>query len=254
MPGKESIAEILDRHFGITDVRELRESEGEVRFRLAEGLRDPQTAAFRSPSRALDALAVSHRLSLPAGRAICGVPEDSGFAIKSAETRSVGGKAGDGCLVSLRVEAAINRHGAVTALTSTLVTEDEAEARTTVTAFNVMPASLVSFVRRSRQFLDFAEVRMSRDEPELVAVADDHFEYRASESDRLSDGRRVDHVPALTLIDLALHLDGKARQSITADFLSYADPRTAFDILLDPKRSAVEFRQNGRAVASVRLG
>lgn len=260
MAGQDNIVAILNPHYGGIGLLDYRETDDEIRFLVPAPLVDPQSAAFRSAAPALNDLAVSHRLSLAAGRGKCGVPEDFAFAIKSIATwvhAPDDDGVPDGHVVSLRFEVVARRRDAVTALRSTLVTRHDAQARTTATLFNVMPPSLVSFVRRARQFVDFADVAMSRDEASLTAVADDHFRYQPSEADRLSDGRRVDHVPALNLIDLALFVDamahGKAAwPDLSAEFLNYTDPRLAFDILLKRNEGAVELVQDGQPVAVIR--
>lgn len=259
MYGKEAAAEFLRSYYGGVGLLEYSESADEIRFRVPTPLRDAQTAAFRSQATALNELAVSHRLSLLIGRGKYGLPEDFAFAIKSVETAVRDGEGKDACDVSLRFEVLARRHDTMTALRSTLVTEHGVEARTTTTTFNVLTPSLANFVRRARQFADFADVRMSRDESYLSALADNHYRYFPSEADRLSDGRRVDHVPALILIDIALSIGRMARQeaadsNLSAEFLNYTDPRQPFDILRRSEDGALEFVQDGRSVAVVSIG
>lgn len=253
---EEAFAGILSACYGIDGLLGYSDSGDEIRFRPPAPVLDPQAATFRSKSPIFNDLAISHRLSLLVGRGKYAIPEDSAFAIKSIESSARRIEPADGYEAELRFEILARRYGAITALKSTLVTGHGGEGRTTTTEFNVLPASLAGFVRRSRQFMDFAEVAMGRDEPSLSTVADNHFRYHASEADRLSDGLRVDHVPALTLIDIALlvggaALSGSACPDISAEFLSYTDPRHAFDILLRTDPGAVEFVQNGQRVAIV---
>jgi hypothetical protein len=254
--GRESIVEILNSYYGSTRLLKYSESDDEIRFQVPAPIRDRQTAVFRSRAAVLNELAVSHRLSLLVGRGKYGVPEDCAFAIKSVETAVHSVDVVDECNVSLRFEVITKRHDTITALRSTLVTEHGVEARMTITSFNVLPPSLANFVRRARQFSDFADVKISRDKSYLATVADNHFRYDPSEDDRLSDGRRVDHVPALTLIDIALFVNRMAYQGaicskISAEFLNYTDPRLAFDIVQKKDHSAMEFVQNGQLVAIV---
>lgn len=249
-------AEILNSYYGSTCLLKYSESDDEIRFQVPTPIRDRQTAAFRSRAALLNELAVSHRLSLLVGRSKYEVPEDFAFAIKSAETAIHSTDAGDEYDVSLRFEVIAKRHGNITELRSTLVTKYGAEARVTTMSFNVLPPSLANFVRRGRHFLDYADVKMSRDKSYLSTVADNHFRYYPSEDDRLSDGRRVDHVPALSLIDIALFVNGMAHQgagcsSISAEFLNYTDPRLEFDIVQKKDQNAIEFMQNGQVVAIV---
>ncbi|MEJ2409611.1 MAG: hypothetical protein P8Y58_04125 [Novosphingobium sp.] len=88
-------------------------------------------------------------------------------------------------------------------------------------------------------------------------MSDSHFEYVPSEKDRISDGRRVDHVPALTLIDIAASVEGVVGgrgdiSGLSAEFLAYADPRAAFDIFRKNGRGSAEFFQKKQLVATVR--
>jgi len=195
-------------------------------------------------------------LSLVVGRGKYGVPEDFAFAIRSVESVVESIDVVDEYEVSLRFEVITKRKDTITALESTLVTRHGVEARITTTSFNILPPSLANFVRRARHFLDFADVKMSRDKSYLSTVADNHFRYYPSEDDRLSDGRRVDHVPALTLIDIALSVNGMAHQeavysNLSAEFLNYTDPRLEFDIIRKKAHSAMEFVQKGQLVATV---
>jgi hypothetical protein len=200
----------------------------------------------------LNELAISHRLSLLLGRSQYGLPEDFAFAIKSVESFVHSIDPVDEYELSLRFEIISRRRDTITALKSTLVTKHGAEARTTTTSFNILPPALVNFVRRSRQFMNFSDVKMDRDESQLSTIGENHFRYFPSEADRLSDGQRVDHVPALTLIDIALSLNGNAANpNISAEFLNYTDPRTEFDIV--DKKNVLDFLQNGQLTAQVKL-
>ena len=243
------IVEILNSHYACTGLLNYSESDDEIRFQLPAPITDPQAAAFRSRATVLNQLAISHRLSLLVGRRKYGLPEDFAFAIKSVESVVHSIDAVDQYHVSLRFEVITRRRDTITALRSTLVTKCGVEARRTITSFNVLPPSLANFVRRGRQFMDFSDVTIDRDKSYLSTVADNHFRYYPSEDDRLSDGRRVDHVPALTLIDIALSVNGMAHENISAEFLNYTDPRLAFDIVR--KNSAMEFVQNDQLVAIV---
>ena len=222
---------------------------------IDEILNSQQTAVSRSRSAVLNELAISHRLSLLFGRSKYGLPEDFAFAIKSIESVVHSIDMCDEYDLSLRFEVITRRKDIITALRSILITNYGGESRTTTTSFNVLPPSLANFVRRSRQFAEFADVKMSRDKSHLETITDNHLRYYPSEDDRLSDGKRVDHVPALTLIDIALSVNGIAddHSNISAEFLNYTDPRIPFDIIQRKDLTAVEFVQNGETVAVVEL-
>ncbi|HEX6715912.1 MAG TPA: hypothetical protein VF088_02305 [Pyrinomonadaceae bacterium] len=255
MYGKEMIVEILNSHYGSTGLLKYSESDDEIRFQVPTPIRDPQAAVFRSRAPVLNELALSHRLSLLAARGKYRLPEDFAFAIKSVESVVHSIDVVHAYDVSLRLEVITRRRDTITALRSTLTTKYGVESRITTTSFNVLPPSLANFVRRARQFVDFSDVKISRDKSSLSTVAENHFRYYPSEDDRLSDGRRVDHVPALTLIDIALSLNGMTHEAvysnISAEFLNYTDPRLAFDIVQKKDHSAIEFVQNDQLVAIV---
>ena len=256
MCGREIIVEALKSYYGSTSLLKYSESDDEIRFQVPTPITDRQTGVFRSRATVLNELAVSHRLSLLVGRGKYGVPEDFAFAIKSVETVAHSIDVVDEYDVSLCFEVITKRRDTITALRSTLATKYGVGSRITITSFNVLPPSLANFVRRARQFSDFADVKISRDKSYLSTVADNQFRYYPSEDDRLSDGRRVDHVPALTLIDIALFVDSLAHQgavysNISAEFLNYTDPRLAFDIVQKKDHSGMEFVQNGQLVAVV---
>jgi hypothetical protein len=257
MFGKEGIAEILRSHYGSISLREYCESDDEIRFQLSTPIIDTQVGVLRSRATVLNELAISHRLSLLLGREKCGMPEDCAFAIRTVESVGRSIDVVDEYRISLRFDVMTGRYGAITALRSILVTKFGGEARITTMSFNVMSPSLANFVRRTRQFRDFAAAKIDRDESCLSTVADSHFRYYPSEDDRISDGTRVDHIPALTLIDIALSVNGMAPQEtvyagIWAEFMKYTDPRLALEVLLKRDHGAVEFVQNGQLVAIVR--
>lgn len=254
--GKDLIVEILNSCYGSPGLLKYSESDDEIQFQLPTPIRDAQAAGFRSRAMVLNELAISHRLSLSVGRGKYGVPEDFAFAIRSVESVGHSIDAVNEFNVSLRLEIISKRRDTITALRSTLLTKHGGEARTTTTSFNILPPSLANFVRRARQFQDFSEVKISREKSHLSTVGDKHFRYYPSEDDRLTDGRRVDHVPALILIDIALSVNRMVYpealySNISAEFLNYTDPRLEFDIFQKTDHRATEFVQNGQLVAIV---
>lgn len=252
---REIIVEILNSSYGGAKLLQYSESDDEIGFQVLRPIRDTQTEVFRSGAMPLNDLAISHRLSLCVGRLKYGIPEGFAFAIKAVETVVQSVDTVGNYDVSLRFNVGTKRHNTVIAFRSTLITEYGVEARTTITSFNIIPPSLANFVRRARQFVDYADVKISRDESYLSTIDENHFRYYPSENDRLSDGRRVDHVPALVLIDIALFVNRMAHEeatysNIAAEFMTYTDPRRALEIIRKD-RSAIEFLQDGHLVAIV---
>lgn len=256
MLGEKVIIDCMNPYYGIADIMEYHESDDEIRFQARTPIVDPQTATFRSRAEIFNELAIGHRLSLLVGRRKYGIPEDFSFAIKSIETAMHIMDVVHEYNLSLRFEVIAKRHGIITDIRSTLVIKYGVEARKITLSFNIMPPYLANFVRRSRKFMDFSDVGMDRNKPHISTVANNHFRYFPSEGDRISDGRRVDHVPALVLIDIAMLIERMTCQdsvysNISAEFLNYTDPRLEFDILLKKDRGTVEFVQNGQLVAIV---
>jgi hypothetical protein len=255
MCGKQIILDVLDSRYGCSGVLKYSESDGEIRFQLPTPILDKQTEVFRSRATALNDLAIGHRFSLLIARAKYRIPEDSSFAIKSIETSLHRIEVVHGYEISLAFEILTKRRESITAIRSTLVTRFGVEARVTKLSFNIFPPLLAGFVRRARHFLDYADVKMSRENSSFSTVAENHLRYHPSENDRLSDGKRVDHVPALVLVDIALFVSAMDQEAaspgISAEFLNYTDPRRAFDIVTKKDHNAIEFLQEGQTVAIV---
>ncbi|WP_404337965.1 hypothetical protein AB2M62_03870 [Sphingomonas sp. MMS12-HWE2-04] len=253
MPGKTRVTDVIISCYAMSGIRDYRETEDAIYFGVPEPLIDPQSMAFRSHAGVLNDMAVSHRLSLAVGRHKFGMPEDSAFAIRRIEASA--GRHGTAMAreIELHFEVTAKRYGAVTGLKTVLLIGG-ATGRAVTTTFDVIPSALATFVRRERKFLDFAEVAMGGTEPQLSIIAEGRFRYHPSEGDRVSDGRRVDHVPALTLIDIAMSVaengsPGTAGPSLWAEFFSYTDPRISFDILTEA--GSMIFVQNDKRVAIV---
>lgn len=268
MNGKAHMIDTLATCYALPGIQAYHEAEDEIRFRAPAPMLDPDFARFRNQAPVLNALAVSHRLSLLASRSTLGLPEDCAFAIRGIEAGicDEGGKAGAGvgpasgpasgpaCSVALRLAVTARRYGAVTGLKTVLHLDQTGAAWRVTTAFDVLSAALAGFIRRERRFLDFADTAIAGGAARLAQVSQGHFHYIPAESDRISDGRRVDHVPALTIIDIAMLVAGKEgevpRAALSAEFLRYADPRSPFDIVSND--GEVVFAQDGEDVARIR--
>jgi hypothetical protein len=258
MADKDILSEMMAAHYGTVQLLRRSESDDEVLFDTSAPLLDPQLVTFRSASTLLNALAIAHRLSLALARDRYAIGQGSRFAIKSIGSKN--SKLSDGpagrCRNSLRFDVVSRRHNSITELLVTLSSQHATGGTETSIVFGVMPPSLVKFVRQSRAFMDYLESSIDVEKPTLRTISDNRLEYTPSESDRISDGERVDHVPALVLIDLAImilgtdHLPGDDT-SLTAEFSNYTDPRIPIDIVRSRPSGAVEFRQRDQVTAYV---
>jgi hypothetical protein len=177
-----------------------------VLFDTSAPLLDPQRVTFRSAPALLNALAIAHRLSLALARDRYAIGQDSRFAIKSINSKNskLSNDLAGRCRNSLKFDVISRRHNSITELLVTLSSQNATDRTETSMVFGVMPPSLVKFVRQSRAFMDYLESRIDVEKPTLRRISDNRLQYTPSESDRISDGERVDHVPALVLIDLAI--------------------------------------------------
>lgn len=258
MPVREIVARHLAADYGGAALSDYCESGDEFRFRLPARLVDPQAAAFQSRDEVLNELSISHGLSVSIGRRRYGLSDETALSMKSLESLARSISFAPGCDLSMGFEAVTNRRGTVTAFRSTLVTKCGTSARTTSAAFDILPPSLAKFLGRERQFSDCDDAQITADQPGLSAVGEGHFRYCPSDRERVSNGRPLEHVPALTLIDLALIVQsqacpGDAWRNVSAEFLNYTDPRRPFEIRANKGSGAVEFAQDGRPVAIVTL-
>ena len=232
------------------------EADEEIRFQLPSLPRDPQTEEFRSAAAILNAFAVSHRLSLLAWRHKYRPPAGSVVVMKSIESAADGLAFAPACAIVLRLDAVSDRRGRMKSFRSTVNARSGAAARTTTALFDVIPPLLVKFLSRERQLVDPSDLGMSRRQPVLARIGDRRFRYCPFEETPHSGGKPADHVPALTLIDLALFCNssidpGAVYRNVSAEFLDYADPRTALEVALRPDSGAVDFVQRDRVVATV---
>lgn len=256
MCGRDAVVEILRSCRGPDTLLAYRESADEIHFRLAGPVPEPRDDRFRSRSAALQQMALSHRISLTLGRANYKLSDDAVFVIESVATSGHRVVEAGCCNVTLQCDVTSRRRGTITGFRSILSIEHAVHARVTTMCLSVLPPALASFVRRARGFVDCADVEIAAGSS-LVRVAANRFRYQPSEDDRVSGGRRVDHVPALTLVDIALQVNETAGQwpiepDLSVQFLHYTDPRIAFEIVQQADRSAMEFLQGGRVVAVVR--
>jgi hypothetical protein len=258
MAGKDILSEIMASHYGTVQLLRRSESDDAVLFDTSAPLLDPQLVAFRSAPELLNALAITHRLSLALARDRYAIGQDSRFAIKSISSKNskLSNDLAGRCRNSLKFDVISRRHNSITELLVTFSCQNATSTTETSMVFGVIPPSLVKFVRRSRAFMDYLESRIDVEKPTLRTISDNRLEYTPSESDRISDGERVDHVPALVLIDLAImilgtdHLSGNDT-SLTAEFSNYTDPRIPIDIVRSRPSSTIEFRQRDQVTASV---
>lgn len=211
--------------------------------------RDPQLTGFHAQAELLNDLAIAHRLALPAARDLFGLAGNDGFAIASIKARTVADVPVGQHRIEMDFGVGEVRRGAIASIDANyLATRPDGAMRIAI-SFRIMPAALVGFIRRGRAFEDFATHAIELSNSALSAEGTDRMRFVPGECDRLADGARVDHVPALVLIDRALEVLDQLRPGcqvtgITADFVSYADPRQPLSIaLLDPGKLLISQKE-----------
>jgi len=259
MADKDILSEMMASHYGTVQLLRRSESNDEVLFDTSAPLLDPQRVTFRSARHFSTRLrsrivcrspwpAIDTRLAKTRGS-----PSSRSLARTAKLSNDLAGR----CRNSLKFDVISRRHNSITELLVTLSSQNATDRTETSMVFGVMPPSLVKFVRQSRAFMDYLESRIDVEKPTLRTISDNRLQYTPSESDRISDGERVDHVPALVLIDLAImvlgidHSSG-SDTSLDAEFSNYTDPRIPIDIVRSRPSGAVEFRQRDQVTAYVR--
>ena len=120
-----------------------------------------------------------------------------------------------------------------------------------------MTPSVDRFIRLSRNFSNFAEVAVERQFGLVTDNGFNQFIYSPAEIDRLVDGKRVDHIPAIRLIDIILSSLVKPHASnfihVTMEFYRYIDPRRVFEFHIDPLEYQVTILQDESLVAVMNL-
>lgn len=252
---------ILEKSLGLItaggvffDVRAY-ENGFSARFSHAPG--DPSRRTYRSQSDWLNQLALAHRLAVPIARDWLDLPSDHGFAISSMQL-AIGPKpAKRGHALAMRLVVERNQRGLPVAIQARLWSRQGGALARVEIRFQLVPAALVGFIRRGRDFSDFASSSIDQPRPGLVPDGPRGVIFYPGESDRLVDGERVDHVPALVLIDRSIDafagLSGLGSLgAINASFTRYADPRRPISIELDAKMR-LHLQQDGEEIARIHV-
>ncbi|MFD2408195.1 hypothetical protein ACFSVK_24605 [Azorhizophilus paspali] len=101
-------------------------------------------------------------------------------------------------------------------------------------SFGIIPQSFDRFIRLSRNFTDYSELAMPHDQGEVLSTSDNGYTYRAGELDRLINGKRTDHIPAIRLLAIAISgpfaTAEKDLVSASIEFFKYSDPRKTLSV------------------------
>lgn len=240
----------LASHYPDTTIEHCATTDHECTFVASKSLRDPDVKTFRSTAPLLNDLGVAHRLSVAFARGKFGFPSDSGFAIKSISTIPLPGLLTDSNRYNIVLRWSPTQRRSVAELGATVTRYSGFESYETNLVFTVLPAALVRFVRHQRNFTDYRDVAVAGTASVTATSHAGHVTYSPAEADRLTDGERADHVPALVIIDIIFSttLFGRAPPSIFVSFLRYLDPRDPFCIRADEEGS-VSVNQGGVLVA-----
>ena len=223
-------------------------------FETAAPLWDPIMATARSRHPALNELAVARRLCQTFVRAGFGLAADTGLTVRSILWRQHPLAPHSGAAYALTLDSASSMRNRLDEIRVTLTRHSAMLGNTTAFTFGVLTGSAVRFIRRSRDFSNYDEVAIERQDSQIKTVSPGRFAYLASEADRCIDGSRMDHVPAIVLSDIVYAIIGKDRNFFFHDgvwtFPYYTDPRSEFIIETDPEAQSVRVEQGGRVTVT----
>ncbi|RON15580.1 hypothetical protein [Pseudomonas frederiksbergensis] len=140
---------------------------------------------------------------------------------------------------------------------STITTSLSKEHYSVEFEFGILPQSMERFVRSSRNFNDYKDISISPAEGVTENHAEYSFRHIPGESDRLIDGKRMDHIPAISLIEIVLsnieHRYKLSISSIEVKFYRYTDPRLPFEFHINPTLAHAQIIQDETIVAEILL-
>lgn len=218
---------------------------------------DPSLGTYRHQSSWFNHLVMAHRLAIPSAKDWLSLPIDHGFAISSMHLTVRSGSSRPSDVLAMRFLAERNARGTAAAVVARYWARGSGQCCRVEARFQLVPAALAGFIRRGRNFADFDQVSIDQPQAGLVRVRADRWTFVPGESDRLVDGNRVDHVPALILIDRSLDALEQLRgptflQSLSARFMHYADPRHPIEMELDAVGD-LHLHQNGEEIARLNV-
>ncbi|MGE7064565.1 hypothetical protein ACQKI5_23595 [Agrobacterium tumefaciens] len=210
---------------------------------------DRQFETFRSPDGVLNDLAIIHRLAVTAGRHKFGAHEGARLAIKSIKAAKSLGAYRQSHDLRLKLHAISQRKGITTSFSADAISTHGHRVVRIKVVFDVIPAALVSFLRQGQTAAPIEETSGE-------GLGSNYVIYQPDDRDNISDGERVDHIPALRLIDIGLGIALKEGLStivstINASFISFIDPQRPVCITWTTDEAHLHFIQNYKKAAAV---
>ena len=252
----DRLSATLASHYPDATIGQFATSDHACAFVTSQPLQDPDTNGFRSAAAQLNELAVAHRLSMAFACGAFGLAPDSGFAIKSLSCRRVSNAFKGLDRYELVLRSSLGQRRAATELGATLTRWGQGACHKTNLIFTVMPAAVVRFVRRERGFANYHEAAVEGTGTVGHAGLTGELIYSPSETDRLLEGARTDHIPALVLIDIIVStvLHDRPPPNLLVQFTRYIDPRIPFSMQPCGHGATVTVYQGGMLVACMTQG
>jgi len=216
---------------------------------------DAVSAMARSSHPMLNEMAVARRLCQAFARERFSLAAETGLAVRSIVSRHCPSMPPPFPDYALSVEGSTSVRHRLDAIRVTLVRRRAPMGCRTELTFGVMADSAVRFIRKGRNFADFSDVVMKRQEGRIETVSANQFVYYPGEADRCIDGSRMDHVPAIVLSNIIYAAIGNSDANVLRDtiwtFPYYTDPRFEFTIEIGATAQEVRVEQDGRVTVAV---
>ncbi|NVN10074.1 hypothetical protein [Nguyenibacter vanlangensis] len=197
----------------------------------------PGYEPLRSGMPMVNEIAVGRYVCLALIREKFALAGDAVITVKSIVTERQRGECrqGEHHSYSGSAEVSESKGARVDGVRASLVHSHNGEVRRVHFHFGVLTPSAARFIRKSRGFEDAENIRLERQLGHSRSIDLHNVEYLPGEADRIVDGTRMDHIPALHLIDIMVSLSNQSTKTdvdnMTAVFHRYVDPRYAFHII-----------------------
>jgi len=254
MTGRNQLIESLQNQLGLKEFDIELDGEN-CTVKTARPLLYPQPPNLGERTAIWNDISVARQLTQAFLRDHLDLEADAGFTISllrrtEAEAQSVAqsNESIEGHVYRMRIEPAESRRGRIESAQATYEYGRALSKICVVFEFGVLPSSAVRFIRKRRNFSDFMEFQIEPPSAIVSKISDWNYKYRSGENDRLIDGVRADHVPALTVVRFvlsALPISAPAHREFSLRFEQYLDPRSEFDLGFDRNFSEVEILQDG---------